>query len=134
MYICFINIKPQKKMKTTTIILAALFTLQASFLFAGNESVTSTSTPDKITLEVTALVPVTPAEATFEEVYSEVIDFTALAPVFPAEAEFEDVVPVIDMGSLTPVVPVEADFSDTVDQTIDISSLTPETPMVADFE
>jgi hypothetical protein len=111
LYICFINIKQQIIMKTTTIILAAIFTLQASFLFAGNESVTSTSTPVEITLDIAALVPVTPAEATFE-----------------------DVVPVIDLGSLAPVVPVEADFSDTVDQTIDISSLAPVTPMVADFE
>jgi hypothetical protein len=124
----------RKKMKTINILLAALFTLQVSVLFAGNESVTMNSTPVETTLDLTALIPVTPDEAIFEEVTSVAIDFTLVAPVVPVVADFEDVVPVIDLGSLAPAVPVEADFSDTVDQAIDISTLAPVAPMVADFE
>jgi hypothetical protein len=121
-------------MKATTILLAALFTLQVSVLFAGNESTVPTKTSVESTLDLTALIPVTPAEATFEEVNIEVIDFDALAPVVPVEAEFEELVPVIDLGSLVPVTPAEADFSDATDQMIEISSLAPATPVVADFE
>jgi hypothetical protein len=78
-----------EKMKATTIILAALFTFQVSVLFAGNESTTVTSATVETTLDMTALIPVTPAEATFEEVNSEVIDFTALVPATPMVADFE---------------------------------------------
>jgi hypothetical protein len=124
----------KENMKTNTTLIIALFTLQASLLFAGNESVTLTSTPVEMTLNLTTLVPVTPAEAIFEEIISVGIDFTSLAPVAPVEAEFEEMVPVIDLGSLAPAVPVEADFSDTLNQTIDISSLAPVAPVVADFE
>ena len=121
-------------MKATTIILAALFTFQVSVLFAGNESTTVTSTTVETTMNVTALGPVTPVEATFEEVNSEVIDFTALVPAVPVEADFEDMIPVIDLGSLAPETPVEADFSDGADQMINVEALAPATPMVADFE
>ena len=121
-------------MKATTIILAALFTFQVSVLFAGNESSTVTSATVETTLDLTALIPATPIEATFEEVNSEVIDFTALAPVVPSEAEFEEMVQVIEFGSLAPVTPAEADFSDGADQMININTLAPVTPMVADFD
>ena len=121
-------------MKATTIILAALFTLQVSVLFAGNESTPVTSATVETTLDMTALIPVTPAEATFEEATIEVIDFAALIPVFPMEAEFEDMVPVVDLGSLAPVTPAEADFSDGADQMINVEVLAPATPVVADFE
>jgi hypothetical protein len=123
-----------EKMKATTIILAAFFTLQVSVLFAGNETTTLTSAPVETTLDLSALIPSTPAEATFEEVDIEVIEFTSLAPVVPAEAEFEEMVPVIDLGSLTPITPAEADFSDGVNQMINVSALAPVTPMVTDFE
>jgi hypothetical protein len=123
-----------EKMKATTIILAALFTIQVSALFAENESTTRTSTPVESTFDMMALIPVTPAEATFEEVNSEVIDFAALVPVVPVEAEFEEIIPVIDLGSLAPVTPADADFSDGADQVINVTYLAPVTPMVADFE
>jgi hypothetical protein len=124
----------KEKMKATTIILAALFTLQVSVLFAGNESTIVISASPESTFDMTVLIPVTPTEATFEEVNSEAIDFDALAPVVPVEADFEEMVPVIDLGSLAPETPAEADFSDAVDQTIDFSSLAPATPIAADFE
>ena len=97
-------------MKATTIILAALFTLQFSVLFAGNESTIPAKTSVESTLNITALIPVTPAEATFEEINIEEIDYDALAPVVPVEAEFEEMVPVIDLRSLAPETPAEADF------------------------
>ena len=121
-------------MKASTIILAALFTLQVSVLFAGNELTTITSSPVETTLNMTALIPVTPTEATFEEVNNVAIDIDALAPVVPVEAAFEEVAPVIGLGTLAPVTPVEADFSDAADQIINVSSLAPVTLMVADFE
>jgi hypothetical protein len=121
-------------MKASTIILAALFTLQVSVLFAGNESTALNSTPIETTLDLLALVPSTPAEATFEEVNIEMFDFTALAPIVPAEADFEDMAPVVDLESLAPVTPAEADFSDGADQLINVTVLAPVTPMFADFE
>jgi hypothetical protein len=124
----------KEKMKATTIILAALFTLQVSFLFAGNESTSFNSAPAGSSLDLTLLVPMTPAEATFEEVIPVVIDLDALTPVVPVEAEFEEMVPVIDLGSLVPETPAEADFSDMADQMINIRSLAPATPLAADFE
>jgi hypothetical protein len=123
-----------EKMKTITTLIIALFTIQASLLFAGNESDALTRTPGETIPDLTSLVPVTPAEAEFEEVTTETIDLNSVAPVVPAEAEFEEMVPVIDLGSLAPVVPAEAVFPDTVDQTIEISSLAPVTPLFADFE
>ena len=99
-------------MKATTIILAALFTLQVSALFADNESTTPNGSPVEAKLNITALIPVTPAEATFEDVIIEIVDLTALAPVVPLEAEFEDMIPMADLTRLAPLAPSEADFSD----------------------
>ena len=121
-------------MKATTIILAALFTLQVSALFAGNESTKINSAPAGSVFELTTLIPVTPAEATFEEVNSDMINSSALAPVLPKEAEFEEMTPIVNLVSLAPVTPAEADFSDTADQMTDISLLAPVTPGVAEFE
>jgi hypothetical protein len=123
-----------EKMKTINILIAALFTLQVSVLFAANESNVLTRIPVETAPNLTALAPVTPVEATFEEVPNVTVDLNSLAPVVPVLAEFEEAALVIDPGSLAPVLPAEADFTDTVDQTIYIRSLAPVEPMVADFE
>jgi hypothetical protein len=79
-----------KTMKTTTLILAAIFALHTSVLFAGNESATPKTTTETSLVDIAALVPVTPAEATFEDTVPEpFIDLSSLAPVTPAEADFE---------------------------------------------
>jgi hypothetical protein len=115
-------------MKATTIIIAAVFSIQISTLFAANEfpPVTSNnavsasyyvslvpSTPveasfeDFTTTEKINLIPTTPVEATFVETPSEMVD---LAPVTPAVAEFDDDVIAVDNGILAPVTPTFADF------------------------
>ena len=91
-------------------ILAAFLTLQVSILFAGNESIINNNAPATINLDITSLMPVTPAEATFEEVNVPNIDFEALAPHTPAEATFEDIAQAISIGSLAPKTPSEATF------------------------
>lgn len=91
-------------------ILAAVLTLQVSLLFAGNESIVNNNAPATITLDITSLMPVTPAEATFEEVNMPNIDFDALAPHTPAEATFEDTLPAFSIASLAPRTPCEATF------------------------
>lgn len=121
-------------MKTTTIILATLLTLQISFLFAGNESITATPATEVSFSAVSMLAPSTPAEATFEEAGSVTFDLEALAPATPPAADFEEMVPVIDLSALSPATPAEADFTDAGDQTVDIRALAPVSPAVADFE
>jgi hypothetical protein len=119
-------------MKATTIIIAAILSLQVNVLFAGNyeESPTVNS----------ALAPVTPGEATFEETTltnAFTFKFSDLAPVTPGEADFSDVVPEknIDLTILAPVTPAEADFTDSIEgQEVDFSALAPVTPAEADFE
>lgn len=97
-------------MKTIHILIIALFSLQVSVLFAGNESFASASAPIEIVPDITNIIPVTPSEATFEDMPDDVIDFNAFAPVTPAEAQFEEMVPEIDLEKLAPVIPQVADF------------------------
>jgi hypothetical protein len=109
-YLCFINIKQQKKMKATITILAAVLVLHAGILFAGNDNSSTTVAAAHATITMVPLAPVTPAEATFEEIaVSNAI--TALVPVTPSEASFEDMpFEMVSISDLTPVVPLQADF------------------------
>jgi hypothetical protein len=133
-YLCFISIKHQEKMKTSTIIFAAVLTLQAGILFAGNENSSAPVTNEAATITMASLSPATPAEATCEEFVAEA-GISSLVPVTPSEAAFEDMPG--DLAStfdLAPVTPVTADFEDVVEMTIDISTLAPSTPASAEFE
>lgn len=123
-------------MKTKSIILAAVLTLTASMLFAGNDIVINRIANENTSVTLAAIAPVTPTEATFEEVSTVTIDFANLAPSLPLEADFSDAAPAenIDMTNLAPAAPVEADFNDSVEISIDINSLAPSTPFVAEFE
>ncbi|HNY01086.1 MAG TPA: hypothetical protein PKG48_00785 [Bacteroidales bacterium] len=98
-------------MKTFTIILASLLIFQTSILFAGNESNTPKNGMETTTLNLAALAPVTPAEATFEDAPA-VPDLSTIAPVPPAEADFDDTLPnpLADPSGLAPVYPDQADF------------------------
>jgi hypothetical protein len=122
-------------MKTSTIILATLLSLQISSLFANSDGVpvktnkemnfdivlvSAPSTPKEATFEemaptaeIIVLAPVTPAEATFED-EAENFCITCLAPVTPSEADFNDEMPVQEttMVSLAPVTPAETDFTE----------------------
>jgi hypothetical protein len=131
LYLCFVNIKKQIKMKTIITILATVLALQVNVIFAGNDEV---STPAANSVSSISLAPTTPVEATFED---EVVmnEIAGLAPVMPSEATFEDAVPVAEISGLIPVTPVVADFEDTAEViTIDITALAPVTPLEADFE
>jgi hypothetical protein len=127
-------------MKATTIIIAAVLSLQVSLLFAGNNETKSVVNNDIVPLNINTLAPVTPVEATFEEATcpgSVTFNYTTLAPVTPEEADFSDVVPEkkIDFTILAPVTPAEADFDDTIEnQTCGSVTLAPVTPAEADFE
>lgn len=94
-------------MKTTTLFIAALFILQTGTLFAANEGA-----PLRSDVETLVFAPVTPSEATFEDMESTWIMAGNLAPVTPAEADFSDDAnfAVIDNTLLAPVTPAEADF------------------------
>jgi hypothetical protein len=120
-------------MKATITILAAVFTLQAGILFAGNETI---STPVASESAIITFAPSAPLEATFEDATTTVIDFVAIAPATPVEADFSDIAPdaSIDLTNLAPLTPVVADFEDVIDVTIDITTLAPVTPAAADFE
>jgi hypothetical protein len=97
-------------MKTTTIIIAAIFTLQASILFAGNDHISTPAATETSAITLTTLAPSTPVEATFEEM-SPVNEMNSLIPVTPTEATFEEMpADTISLEMLAPVTPVTADF------------------------
>jgi hypothetical protein len=96
-------------MKTTMITLAAIFTLLANVLVAGNDNVNTTSAP-VTPYTIVPFAPVTPAEATFEDAtVNPGID--GLYPAVPSEASFEESATNEDsIACLAPVIPTEADF------------------------
>ncbi|MCX6268848.1 MAG: hypothetical protein NTW16_16100 [Bacteroidetes bacterium] len=122
-------------MKTTTTILAIIFTLQIGVLFAGNEIVTTPATEAASSLNILSLAPSSPVEATFEDI---VVDntFFGLSPITPTVASFEDFsTELISVKDISPIIPSVADFSDAIDQvTFDPGQLSPVTPFEADFE
>jgi len=123
-------------MKAKSIILAAIFTLSSlNVLFAKDNSVFVPTMNASEILNLKVLAPITPAEASFEDVISG-MDFSHLAPVTPVEAAFEDVIYEIpNFSDLAPVTPAVASFSDFDDTTtLSIDVLAPAIPMVADFD
>jgi len=127
-------------MKATTIIIAAVLSLQVSFLFADNNEAASSANNETSFGTISTLAPVTPGEATFEETtFTNAFTYnvTNLVPVTPVEAYFSDVAPEknIDLTILAPVTPSEADFNDNIeDQTSNLRAPAPVTPAEADFE
>ena len=122
-------------MKTITIILAAIFTLQIGVLFAGNENLTNSTTEITSSLNMVTLAPTSPVEATFEDISLD-NTFLGLSPINPMVADFEDFsIEMVPVNDFSPINPSVADFSDTVEQvTIEINQLSPLTPVVTDFE
>jgi hypothetical protein len=109
-YLCFIKQKTNDKMKPTIIILAALFTFHTSLLFAGNEVSSPNAVTETAVLNISSLVPSTPAEATFEDVLLYTPDASSFAPSLPVEADFSDSPEMISAGTLAPSTPAVADF------------------------
>lgn len=100
-------------MKATTIIIAAVFSLLVSSSFADNNMTLAPVTETNATTSLVSLAPVTPVEATFEEIATQA-DYSVFAPVTPVEADFNnnDLVQPVDFSTLAPTTPSEADFSD----------------------
>ncbi|MEI6436064.1 MAG: hypothetical protein WCP32_14555 [Bacteroidota bacterium] len=122
-------------MKTTKIILAVILSLQTGILFADNENITTPVTEINSTISTITLDPITPAEATFEDIITE-ITFFGLSPLTPIVASFDDFsVEMVSAIDLSPLTPSEADFTDSVYQgTIDVNQLSPFLQYEADFE
>ena len=125
-------------MKAKSIIIAAVLSLQASFLLADNNETAASVNTESSFGTISTLAPVTPGEATFEETtFTNAFDYNGknLAPVTPVEADFSDVVLEKNMTILSPVTPLEADFNDSnEDQALNLYVLAPVTPFEADFE
>jgi hypothetical protein len=126
-------------MKATTIIIAAIFILQITSLFAENNITRSKVNDETVIFYVNKLSPSTPVEATFEEISETTtlnFDLSVLAPVTPYDADFSDVVPEknLDFSILAPVTPSTAEFDDMFDLPFDLNILAPVTPAEADFE
>jgi hypothetical protein len=96
-------------MKAKSIIIAAILTITTSMLFAENDIVSTPVANENASVISAAIAPVTPAEVTFEEVSTEVIDFATLAPSLPLEADFnDDAYAMIDINTLAPSTPRQA--------------------------
>ena len=120
-------------MKTSVLTLAAVLTLTATLVFAGNKSMVNTPAgSETIALRI---APVTPVEADFEEMVP-VNDFRELAPTTPAEATFEEVSDENTIAAgFAPETPKVADFEDVVEYpAVIMAELAPVTPAEADFE
>jgi hypothetical protein len=122
-------------MKATTYIIAAILSLQGSFLFAGNNENPKDNSFEYTNTMLKTLAPTTPAVADFSDVIPEPgVNFSNLAPVTPAEADFNDSAPEISI-ILAPVTPAEADFNDNIaTENVEKVTLAPVTPAEADFE
>jgi hypothetical protein len=120
-------------MKATSVIFAAVLTLHAGILFAGNDNI-SPAANEISSISMISLAPATPAEATFEDM--EIISMAYLVPSTPAEATFDDMPALIpSAGDLSPVTPGLAEFEDVVEAVLpDNGILAPVTPAEADFE
>jgi hypothetical protein len=100
-------------MKATTIIMAAVLSLLGSSLFAENNINLAPVAGANATISLVSLAPVTPVEATFEEIVT-LTDYSVFAPAIPLEADFNDneMIQPVDYSTLAPATPAEADFSD----------------------
>jgi hypothetical protein len=127
-------------MNATNIIIAAILSLQVSFLYAGNNETRPVVNDETVLCPTCMLAPITPIEATFEEITLPSafnFDFTTLLPVTPVEADFSDIVPEknLNLTILAPVTPAKADFNENIDTpAFNLSVLAPVTPSDADFE
>lgn len=136
-------------MKTTQMItmkslyiLTALLGFQFNTLFAATGFSESTLLSNAIMTSIATpiLAPVTPAEATFEDVSeagATAIDIVALIPMIPMTADFSDGAPEAGIQiNLAPVTPKEADFEEEKENgnTTGTGGLAPVTPNDADFE
>ena len=123
--------------KRAILIFTLIFSFQIQHVMAKSPE---NSSPAKNTLGLFALVPVTPKEATFNDVLPEKApSMVSLAPVMPKEATFNDDDISTDINSellkkVAPVTPSEADFNDASPKADkDISIVKFRAPLEANF-
>ena len=124
-------------MKTTTIIIAAVLSLQFSALSADNPEGKVVTESSGISVNTIILAPVTPLEADFSDVIPEPVEkILTLAPLSPSEADFNDNAPekIVNTPDLAPETPSSADFQEMIPIQENTSILVPVTPAEADFE
>jgi len=97
-------------MKTTTIILAALFTLQFNMLFAGSNNENIPANSETYSMTLATLAPAIPATANFDDASSDILIPQCLAPLTPLTAGFDDDETNLFLTNLAPVIPMAADF------------------------
>ena len=119
----------------TRVIIALTFlsSIHASALVANP----STHGPVKSSNEISALAPVTPKEADFEDITFNEATLLTLAPTTPKEATFDDENSTQEfdatfMRTVAPVTPKEAVFED-IDGSSEPVALKPTTPIEATF-
>jgi len=120
-------------MKTMTLILfTAIQIFLATFTFGNNEGVPESANNEMNFSSFLISAPVTPKEATFEEI--QLTESLLIAPVTPKEASFDDEAEIPIPYGLAPVTPAEADFNDN-EPSMNTSgiSVAPVTPTEADF-
>ena len=123
-------------MKSATIIIAAVLTLQVSTILASNNRSGNITNNETVNSTFLTLAPTTPTEADFSDIVPEAdFNYAHLAPVTPSVADFNDFVPVVTSTiDLSPEPPASADFEETFTDYFSTVSLIPVTPAVADFE
>ena len=124
-------------MKATTIIIAAVFSLQFSAVSADNPEGKYVNESYKVNISTINLAPVTPSEADFSDAAPEpVVNVVTLAPVTPSEADFNDDLQITNVSEtrLAPLTPYTADFDDVVTVSPVTDLLVPIAPSEADFD
>jgi hypothetical protein len=97
-------------MKATMITLAAVLSLFANVVLAGNDLIDTPSPSSFNRSAIVTLTPIIPAEATFED-EAVIAAFACFVPVVPSEATFEETVSdTVNVKAFAPVLMAEADF------------------------
>jgi hypothetical protein len=125
---------------TATLFVANLIiagTLQAASAINRNNGASNGCSSCRELTSVNYLAPVTPCEATFEDV-SEMY-FAGIAPVTPDAATFDDAPEsgfALSASEFAPATPAEASFDDCTPEKpcIDVHRIAPVTPETADFD
>ena len=123
-------------MKATNLLLAAIFALQVTSIFASNNESGNLSNSAKNNTTI-SIIPKAPLEADFPDILPEpAFNLKSLAPGTPDSADFTDEAPetVVTTIGLAPTIPNIADFEETTMEQSNIVSIVPVTPAEADFE
>ena len=123
-------------METRIFLTIAILAFNLNFSFADNVSELSVNRP--VAHGMINLAPVTPIVADFSDLVPEPSSsVVSLIPLTPEEAGFDDVYTdeaIINLLNLSPTTPEEADFEDNITSENTMTSLIPTTPDVAGFD